>query len=83
MEKWLIQDYEKRCFNLLLRLGRVNLEKAYIAERGIRSETKKIMKSNKCDKLTALKKYKAQLFKELIGRNQSGGTETVKGGNNA
>lgn len=66
MEDWEIKDYEIRCFNLLLKLGRVDLEQQRLTYRLIKSETKKIMKAEKCDKLAALKRYKTQLFHELI-----------------
>lgn len=83
MQKWIILDYETRCYNLLVKLNRANIEKPYLTIREIRAKTKEIAKTYQCDKLTALKRYKSQLFKELVVHKKSDGTETVKGENNA
>lgn len=83
MGNWLIDDYEKRCYNLLVKLGLVNLEgRAYIAKKFIQAETKKIMKEQKCDQLAALKRYSNQLFNELIEYKKNGREKNVGGGNN-
>ena len=70
MENWKIIDYERRCFNLLTKLGRTNADKPHSTEKEIRATVKQIMKDKKCDKLTALKNYKAILFNELMGAKQ-------------
>lgn len=74
MDDWRIKDYEAICYNLLLKLGRVNLDRSCFMEREIKTiriKVKQIMKAEKCDRLTALKKYKTQLYNELIDGDKS------------
>lgn len=74
MSDWKIKDYEARCYNLLLRLGRINIERSCFMEReinSIRTEVKHIMKAENCDRLTALTIYKNQLAKELAAVEKS------------
>lgn len=70
MESWLIGDYEKRCFNLLAKLNRTDISKPYKIEAEIKENVKRIMKEQKCDKLSALKRYKAELFNEFIAQKK-------------
>ncbi|MGN0768697.1 MAG: hypothetical protein ACI4M8_04985 [Christensenellales bacterium] len=78
MADYRIKDYETICFNLLVKLGRVNAEKERLTQNLISAETKRIMKAEKCDKLAALKKYKAELFNELVRKKKSDGTKPSK-----
>lgn len=70
VQDWRVKDYEIMCFNLLVKLGRANLEKFGVTEREIKATVKKIMKAEKCDRLTALKKYKTQLFNEFLTKEE-------------
>ncbi len=66
---WLIEDYKRRCFNLLVSLNR-NIDKPKRIEDEIRANVKRIMSEDKCNQLTALKTYKQRLFRELCNVSQ-------------
>lgn len=66
MEDWRIKDYLIRCYNLQNKITPLNA-----SLNSIKRQATKIAKTEKCDKLTALKLLKKQLESELAEQNAS------------
>ena len=65
MVDWRIKDYEDRCYNLLIKLGAMPIAKGYLIPALINKNVKRIRKAIKCDRLQALRIYKAELSEQL------------------